>query len=60
MGVSGQCHAPATLYPGKGLRYPAVRKLGGSQSWSRQRLEEKSFSSAGDRTPVLQSSQTLY
>jgi hypothetical protein len=42
MEVSGQRHAPAALYPGKGL------------VWI-QRLEEKSFASAGDRIPVVQS-----
>jgi hypothetical protein len=33
MGVSGQHHAPAALYPrGKDPRYPLYRRLGGSQS----------------------------
>jgi hypothetical protein len=44
MGVSGQRHAPATLYPRrKDPRYPLYRRLGGPQSpfWTR-RLEEKS------------------
>jgi hypothetical protein len=32
-GMSGQRHAPATLYPrGKDLRYPLNRRLGGLQS----------------------------
>jgi hypothetical protein len=46
-GVSGQCQ----LYP----QYPLDRRLGEPQSWSRQRLEEKSFASAGDQTPDIQS-----
>jgi hypothetical protein len=50
MGVSGQGHAPAALSPrGKDPRFPLDR-----------RLEEESFASAGDRTPVDQSSHTLY
>jgi hypothetical protein len=51
MGVSGQRHAPAALYP----RYPLYRRLGGSQSrsWT-QGLEEKSSASVGDRTPIVQ------
>jgi hypothetical protein len=49
MGESGQCHA---LYPqGKNPRYPLYRRLGGPKVWT-QRLEEKSFASPGDRTPV--------
>jgi hypothetical protein len=44
MGVSGKCHAPAALLPGgKDPRYPLYRRLGGPQSRSGQRLEEKSF-----------------
>jgi hypothetical protein len=35
MGVSGQRHAPAALYPGgKDPRYPLDRRLGGPQSRS--------------------------
>jgi hypothetical protein len=51
-GVSGESHAPAALYPrGKDPRYPLYRRLGGPQSPSgNQRVEEKSFASAGDRT----------
>jgi hypothetical protein len=41
MGVSGQRHAPAALYPrGKDLRYPLYRRLGGPQSqkpWLKQK-----------------------
>jgi hypothetical protein len=33
MGVGSQCHAPATLPPGK-TRYPLYRRLGGPQSRS--------------------------
>jgi hypothetical protein len=56
MGVSGQRHALAALYPGKILSVP----IGQEAEWapepvSTQRLEEKSFASAGDRTPVVQS-----
>jgi hypothetical protein len=53
MGVSGQRHAPAE---GKGPRYPLYRRLGGPQSRSGQRLQEKSFASAGDRTSIARSS----
>jgi len=31
MGVSGQRHAPAALPPGKEIRYPLYRRLGGPQ-----------------------------
>jgi hypothetical protein len=52
MGVSGQRHAPAALYPrGKDPRYPLDRRLGGSQT---QGLEEKSSVPVGDRTPIVQ------
>jgi hypothetical protein len=57
MGVSGEHHAPAALYPrGRDPRYPLDRRLGGPQSrvWT-QGLEEKSSVSVGDRTPVVQS-----
>jgi hypothetical protein len=52
MGVSGQRHALATFYPWgrKDLRYPWDRRLGAPQ-----KLEEKSFASAGDRTWITQS-----
>jgi hypothetical protein len=57
MGVSGQHHAPAALYPrGEDPRHPSDRGLSGTQSRSgRKRLEEKSSASVGDRTPVVQS-----
>jgi hypothetical protein len=46
VGVGGQCHAPAALYPwGKDRRYQLDRRLGGFQR--SQRLEEKSFTSTG-------------
>jgi hypothetical protein len=35
--------------------YPLHMRLGGLQNWSGHRLEEKSFTSVGDRTPVVQS-----
>jgi hypothetical protein len=50
MGVSGQRHAPAALYP----RYPLNRRLGGLRAVQTQGLEEKSSVSAGDRTPIVQ------
>jgi hypothetical protein len=37
--VSGQLHAPAALPPGKELRYPLDRRLGGPQSRSGRRGE---------------------
>jgi hypothetical protein len=38
MGMSGQHHAPAALYPrGKSPRYPLYRRLGGHQSRSGRR-----------------------
>jgi hypothetical protein len=61
MGVSGQRHAPAVLYPGKGLPVPTGKESewGSELIWT-QRLEENSFVSAGDRTPAAQSVVTLY
>jgi hypothetical protein len=56
-GVSGQCHLPAcSLPPGK---EPPVH-IGQEAGWASQlvwtqRLEETSFASAGDRTPIVQS-----
>jgi hypothetical protein len=52
MGVSGQRHAPAALYPrGKDPPVPIVQEAGWAPEpvWT-QRLEEKSFAPAGDRT----------
>jgi hypothetical protein len=51
MGVSGQRHAPAALYP----QYPLDRRLGGPPEpvWT-QRLEVKSSALVGDRTPIVQ------
>jgi hypothetical protein len=46
---SGQRHAPAALYP----QYPLNRRLGGPQLVLTQKLEEKSFASAEDGTPVV-------
>jgi hypothetical protein len=54
MGVSGQHHAPAALYPrGKD---PIVQEAGWAPEpvWM-QRLEEKSSAPVGHRTPVVQS-----
>jgi hypothetical protein len=52
MGVSSQRHAPGrALPPGKGFSVPIVQETGWAPEpvWT-QRLEEKSFASAGDRT----------
>jgi hypothetical protein len=57
MGVSGQRHAPAVLYPrGKGPPIPIVQEAGWVTEpvWT-QRLEENSSASVGDRTPFVQS-----
>jgi hypothetical protein len=57
MGVSGQHHAPAALYPrGKGPPVPIVQEAGWASEpvWT-QRLEEKSFASAGDGTLIVTS-----
>jgi hypothetical protein len=55
-GVSGKRHILAALYPPKkNLRYPLDRRLGGPQLVWTQRLEEKSFVCARDRTTVIQS-----
>jgi hypothetical protein len=54
MGVSGQRHAPAAIYPrGKDPPVPIVQEAGWAPEpvW-KQRLEEKSSASVGDRTPV--------
>jgi hypothetical protein len=56
MGVSGQRHAPAALYPlGKDTRYPLERRAGWASEpvWT-QGLEEKSSAPFGDRTPIVQ------
>jgi hypothetical protein len=56
MGVSGQPHGPAALLPpGKGPPVPIVQEAGWAPEpvWT-QRLQEKSFAPAGDRTPVVQ------
>jgi hypothetical protein len=58
MRVSGQRHAPATpLPPGKGPPVPIVQEAGWAPEpvWT-QRLEEKFFAPAGDRTPIARSS----
>jgi hypothetical protein len=43
----------SVLPPGRDPRYPLDRRIGGPQSWSGHRTEEKSFASAEDRTPVV-------
>jgi hypothetical protein len=58
MGVSGQRHALAALLPlGKGPPLPIVQEVGWAPEpvWT-QRIEEKSFAPAGDRTPIARSS----
>jgi hypothetical protein len=58
MGVSGQRYAPAALYPpGKGPPVPTIQDAGWAPEpvWT-QRIEEKSFTPAGDRTPLAWSS----
>jgi hypothetical protein len=58
MGASGQCHIPAALHLwGKDSQ---CWLIGQEAGWApelvwMQRLEEKSFAPAGDRTPVIQS-----
>jgi hypothetical protein len=49
--MGGHRHAPAALYP----LYPLGRKLDEPQNWSGQRLEERFFASAGNRTLIIQS-----
>jgi hypothetical protein len=41
--VSGQLHAPAALPPGESPRYPLDARLGGPQSRSGRRGEEKAL-----------------
>jgi hypothetical protein len=54
MGVSGQHHAPAALYP---TLVPIVQESGWAPEpvWT-QRLEEKSLVPVGDRTSIDRSS----
>jgi hypothetical protein len=59
MGVSGQRHAPAALYPwGKNPRYPLNRRLGGPQSRSGRRGQKKNLPLSGiePRTSIARSS----
>jgi hypothetical protein len=56
MGVSGQRHAPTALLPaGKGPPVPIGQEAGWAQVpvWT-QRVEEKFFAPAGDRTPIVE------
>jgi hypothetical protein len=56
MGVSGQRHAPAALYPrGKGRPVPIEQEAGWAPEpvWT-QGLEEKSSAPVGNRTPIVQ------
>jgi hypothetical protein len=52
MEVSGQLHAPAALPPGKSLRYPFYRRLGGPQSRSERYGEVKIFTLLGLELPA--------
>jgi hypothetical protein len=54
MGVSGQRHAPAALYPRGKHPVPIVQEAGWAPVavWT-QRLEEKSFASARDRNSLV-------
>jgi hypothetical protein len=56
MDLSGKRHAPAELYPQETTSLPIGYEGGwdSEPAWT-QRLEEKSFDSVGDRTPVVQS-----
>jgi hypothetical protein len=56
MGVSGQRHAPAALYPRrKDPRYPLNRRLGGPQSRSGRRGQKKSpLPLSGIDRPIVQ------
>jgi hypothetical protein len=57
MGVGGQRHVPAALIPGEGPQIHIVQEAGWASEliWT-QRLEESSFDSAGNRTPITRSS----
>jgi hypothetical protein len=57
IGVSGQRHAPAALCPGESTLDPIVQVAGWASEpvWT-QRLDDKSFAPAGDRTPIARSS----
>jgi hypothetical protein len=61
MGVSGQRHAPAALYPwGKDPRYPLERRLGGPQSWSGHRGQWKNHLLLPEMKPGQVCSRTHY
>jgi hypothetical protein len=57
MGVSGQHHAPAALYPPrKGPTVPIGNEAGWAPEpvWTQGLEEEKSSAPVGDRTPIVQ------
>jgi hypothetical protein len=61
MGVSGQHHAPAALYALKRTSVPIGKEAGwASELVFTQRLDEKSFTFAGDRIPTVQPVVTHY
>jgi hypothetical protein len=56
MWMIGQPHASTALYPEERPPIPTVQEAGWASELVRtQRLEEKSFASARDRTPAVQS-----
>jgi hypothetical protein len=59
MNVSGQLHAPAALPRERSLLYPLNRRLGGPQSQSERRYEEKILDPTGPRTPTPRSSRPV-
>jgi hypothetical protein len=55
LGVSGQRHAPAALYPrGKDPGTHWIRGWAAPEPVWKQGLEEKSSALVGDRTPIVQ------
>jgi hypothetical protein len=50
--MSGQLHAPVALSRGKRSQYLLHRRLGGPQSLSGRRGDEKNTASKGTRTPT--------
>jgi hypothetical protein len=61
MGMSSQPHVPAAHYPGKRPSVPIGQEAGWASElvWT-QRLEKRSFASAEDRTPGVQSLVRYY
>jgi hypothetical protein len=61
MGAGGQRHTRPRFAPGKGSPVPIAQEAGwaSEQVWT-QRLEEKSFAPAGDRTPKCAEDLGIY